>query len=122
MQPKFIPQVGGWLVIELPGETVRAQVVSTPTEDSAVVELMSEPLAKTNHQYRKGNRLNVRRFTDRHGDRWSVVVARIPDPVRPKPRTTPKDTKAVPVTDGEATRPKKVVQPPEPKVKRRIAQ
>lgn len=79
-QPKFIPEVGApdfpnFLVVDLPGERVRAKIVQVPDEDTAVVEIVVATFAKV-HRYHKGDFVPVRRKQKSLEEVWEAIDER----------------------------------------------
>ncbi len=57
---KFVPEVGGSLVVYMPGETARCTVNKVISPDSVLVQISSVPMAKT-HNFRLDDIIGVRR-------------------------------------------------------------
>lgn len=68
----YVPLQNTHLTIALPGELLRAIVKKVVTEDAAIVEIVSEPLAKSHH-YRCGQIIAVRRLKNIFGEEWTVA-------------------------------------------------
>jgi hypothetical protein len=79
-KPKFIPEVGtaeypNYLVVDLPGERVRARIAQVADEDTVVVELIVATMGK-NHRYHKGDFVPVRRKQGVLEEMWEAVDER----------------------------------------------
>lgn len=72
----FTPKVGTILTIDLPGERVRAPVVTVYDGDHVFVELDSAPMSRT-HQYRIGDRVLVQRRDAMMGQSWEVMDEKV---------------------------------------------
>jgi hypothetical protein len=70
--PKYIPKVGTFLTISLPGEVLRAEVQKVVTSDAIVVTIATEPLAKS-HSYKFGQVIACRRHVGIFGEDWIVA-------------------------------------------------
>lgn len=76
----FTPNVDDYLIVQLPGERVRAVVreIVKKDKDAVLVELVSAPMAK-GHSYQKGDIVAARRRKDTFGqDEWAAVNDRSP--------------------------------------------
>lgn len=72
---RFVPKAGSFLTILLPGESLRAVVHSVPTPDAVIVEIATEPMAKS-HRYKLGEILACRREKTPFGEDWVVAPMR----------------------------------------------
>lgn len=98
----FVPTVGSYLTIDLPGERTRATVRRVVDEDLVLIELTTMPMAKS-HQYRFRDILPVRRTirsdvsAPGSPETWAVVEERrvLPEKMEkahaPKPGVKPRD-------------------------------
>lgn len=69
---KYIPQEETYIVVQLPGEKLRAMIKRVVTEDAIIVELTSVPLAKS-HTYQRGDYIACRRQKTSLGEEWEAV-------------------------------------------------
>jgi hypothetical protein len=74
--PVFVPEVDKWLVVQLPGERMRAMVRGVPDDDTAIVELMLVPLQHRSHRYKKGDYVPCRRKFTGLEEIWESVDER----------------------------------------------
>jgi len=58
--PMFMPKVGQNMVVELPGERLLVTVAKVVSPDIVIIEITSQPLAKS-HQHKKGEYVPVER-------------------------------------------------------------
>ena len=77
----YVPTVGGWITLSLPGEMVRAKVLRvTERGDRCIVSLEDTPLlsGRGQHTYKKGNVLPARRIVDSllQAECWEVIPER----------------------------------------------
>ena len=73
----YQPQTGTGLVVSLPGETVRAEVVRVADRDTVVVELLAPLLNPSRlHQYRVGDVVCCKRAWHELGESWEAVDER----------------------------------------------
>jgi hypothetical protein len=80
----FIPSVGSFLVVSLPGETMRAKVDRVVNRNTVLVTL-GQPMAKS-HAYRLGEVVACRRTPAREfgNETWDVIeVPRVPPAIPP---------------------------------------
>lgn len=85
----FTPNVGTFLVISLPGETMRAKVDRVVNRNTVLVTL-GQPMAKS-HNYRLGDMVACRRTPAKEfgGETWDAIEtppappAIPPEPVKP---------------------------------------
>lgn len=70
--PKFTPEEDKYLIINLPGERLRAIIRRVVTNDAVIVEVTSIPLAKS-HQYKRGDYVACRRDDTEYGESWRAV-------------------------------------------------
>lgn len=111
--PKFIPTEGTYLNVSLPGEILRAMVRQVPSENTAIVEITVEPMARTSHAYRRGDLVACRRDHDGISEIWRAVKVKVPTPQKPVTKAQPR------LVVDNADRDVKAPKPPEQKVKRR---
>ncbi len=64
------------LVVDLPGERLRCRVIAVADHDHAVVEISSQPMAKS-HSYRKGDTVAVERQLTDLGEIWEAMDERL---------------------------------------------
>jgi hypothetical protein len=73
---EFVPVVKGHLIVSLPGETVRAEVIRVLGRDVAIVQL-GMLLGKAGHYYKPKDIVTCQRDIDEMGGEiWSVVDER----------------------------------------------
>jgi hypothetical protein len=72
---KYVPIVGELLVVALPSERIRGEVMVVPDEDTAIVKLVTAPFAKT-HRYGKGDLVPVRRKQTPLEEIWEAIDER----------------------------------------------
>lgn len=83
----WIPAVDSFITIDLPGERLRAQVQKIVDEDTVIVEVTSQPMAKS-HSYKFKDIIACRRQTGEFNEIWRVVEERktlVVPPPKPKP-------------------------------------
>lgn len=68
----YHPQEDQYLVVQLPGERLRALIRRVVTDDAVIVEITSVPLAKS-HTYKRGDIVACRRDSTDFGDVWESV-------------------------------------------------
>lgn len=68
---KFVPKVDAYLTIALPGELLRGQVLKVVSDDSVIVEISTEPLAKS-HNYKFRDVIICRRKIGMFGEDWEA--------------------------------------------------
>jgi hypothetical protein len=68
---RFVPKVDAYLTISLPGELLRAQVLKVVSDDSVIVEICSEPLARS-HNYKFRDVVICRRKVGMFGEDWEA--------------------------------------------------
>lgn len=81
----FIPQAGSFLVISLPGETMRAKVDRVVSRNTVIVTL-SQPMAKS-HTYRLGDIVACRRTPapEFGSETWNAIeIAKAPPEIPPE--------------------------------------
>jgi hypothetical protein len=74
--PKFMPKVGAYLTVSLPGELLRSLVQKVIGQDSVIVEISSEPMATKSHPYKFGQIIACRREYTPFGEEWVVAPTR----------------------------------------------
>lgn len=73
---EFEPEVGGTLLIDLPGERMLCAVVALADHDRVIVEISGVPMAKS-HQYQKGQQVPVERKMTQLGEVWEAMDERL---------------------------------------------
>lgn len=68
----FVPEIGGFLIVQFPGEVLRCQVNRVVSPTLCIVEITSVPMAKS-HQYRKGDKPGVRMRMEYGKQVWEAV-------------------------------------------------
>jgi hypothetical protein len=96
--PAHAPREGQMLVVDLPGERLRTEVVRVVNPDVVIVELAWQPMAKT-HQYGLGDMVPVRRDHGPLGEEvWRAFrpqpSAEIPV-IKPRPKSRGKRGKGL---------------------------
>jgi len=69
---KFIPRVGGYLIVQLPGESMRCLVKEVIDDDTAFVLIESAPIARGQHTFQFNEIYGVRRRTQNSRDFWEM--------------------------------------------------
>lgn len=72
----YVPVVGGYLNVTLPGEIVRSEVMEIHSRDVAVVKILSVVLGKGGHQYHTGDLVAVRRAQTDLAEQWEPISDR----------------------------------------------
>lgn len=71
--PQFHPAENGYLIVQLPGERLRAIIKRVVNDNAVIVELTSMPL-KGMHNYKRGDFLACRRKETALGEIWEAVA------------------------------------------------
>jgi hypothetical protein len=115
----FIPQVGGFVVVQFPGETMRCEVKSVVDDDAVIVEIGKPPISRM-HTFRFEEKVGVRRRVGPTGsETWEAQQDRdfLAEQRRMQEMANPTPPKAV-APAPKPVEPKKVAQvKPEPKKK-----
>jgi hypothetical protein len=72
----FMPEPGGFLLVTLPGEAVRATVEEIFGDDIVTVRLIGTVMAKTGHAYKTNDLIAVRRMDRELKETWEPVTDR----------------------------------------------
>jgi len=72
----FQPEVGSFLIVGLPGETVRVPVHQVVDRDTVFISLDVQPVGKQ-HFYRRGDIVAVQRNHGALGETWDAVDERL---------------------------------------------
>ena len=72
---KFLPQVEGFVVVQLPGETLRCPVRRVVSDDAVLVEITSPPVSRA-HFFRFGDVIGCRRRVVNSRDVWEAQPER----------------------------------------------
>jgi hypothetical protein len=70
---RFIPEVGGFLVVDIPGETVRVEVQEVLTVDIVVGKIISNVIGKGGAQHRKDDPIACKRVMGQMGEYWAPI-------------------------------------------------
>ena len=68
---KFVPAENQYLTISLPGELLRAIILSVVNIDTVIVEIVTEPLGKS-HNYKYRDVVVCKRMRGMFGEDWAV--------------------------------------------------
>lgn len=71
----FMPKTDTYLIIELPGEKLRAFVRKILTPNKIVLQLLNVPLGKS-HNYKKDDYVACKRVQGMFGESWEAIEAK----------------------------------------------
>lgn len=101
----FTPEAGGFLIVQLPGESMRCEVKKVINEDTVIVKL-GQPISKM-HQFQLNDMVGVRRRVSPHGGRelWEAQRDRefVAEQERVRAMARPAAVKSAPAPQPEPT-------------------
>lgn len=73
---RFVPQAGGFLVVDIPGETVRVEVREVVTVDIVIGKIVSNVIGKGGSTFRKDDPIACKRVMGQMGEYWAPISNR----------------------------------------------
>ena len=103
-RPKYLPQEGALLTVDLGGETIRAAVRKLIDPDTVVVEITAATFSRA-HSHKQGDMVGCRRERGMFGERWVAVNERVVNEIEQRHQAEaarqPQEEKANAVDSGQ---------------------